>query len=96
MGPCVMILGLAIGSCQTAPPGPSPLARNTLACRELSTVTSIHRGGERFQRLADDAMASGRCRLFPAGHKVTDRRREGGHVRFVDPGSGRVYWAFGG
>jgi hypothetical protein len=41
-------------------------------------------------------MASGRCRMFPAGHKVADRRIERGHVRFVDPGSGRIYFAYGG
>ena len=96
MGLCVTLLGLALGSCQSGPSGPSTLARNTLACRDMAAVAELASGGERFQRIADDAMASGRCRMFPAGHKVADRRIERGRLRFVDPGSGRTYFAYGG
>jgi hypothetical protein len=34
--------------------------------------------------------------MFRAGHKVSDRRVEKGLLRFVDAGSGRIYWAYGG
>jgi hypothetical protein len=96
MGLCMTLLGIALGACQSAPTGPAPLARNTLACRDAAAVAELASGGERFQRIADDAMASGRCRMFQAGHKVSGRRVEKGLIRFVDAGSGRVYWAYGG
>lgn len=91
----LVLPGLLLAACQSSPSGTGgALARNTLACRSPATVTSLHDAGARFQRVADDAMASGACRLFPAGHVVRSRRTDQSMLRFTDPGTGFDYWAY--
>lgn len=93
--PLLLILAVAaalgLAACQSGPGASQPLARNVLACREAGTAGAIGRSGTGFQRAADDAMASGACRMFIRGQRVT--ASDAAH--FVDPLTGRTYWVAG-
>ena len=88
-------LGAASGlaGCQAdVRPALSPLGANAIGCKDRAVVRSLHASGERFQRLADDHLASGGCRVFSAASPVAGRRVEQGMVRFTDPASGTTFW----
>jgi len=87
---------LVLAACQSGAVKSSaaPLGRNVIACRNAETIAVLHAGGPRFQRIADNEMASGNCRVFQAAHAVRDRQLERGLLGFVDPGTGYRYWAY--
>jgi hypothetical protein len=85
---------ILLSACQSGSGKPTALGANALACREAATVETLRAAGERFQRVADAELASGRCRIFQAADLVSDRRVEKGMTRFTDAASGRVFWAY--
>jgi len=92
-----LLVSLALAGCQSSaikPSPPVPIGRNVIACRNPDTIAALRGSGPRFQRVADNEMASGNCRVFEASHLVRDRRLEHGMLRFTDPGAGSPYWAF--
>ena len=92
----VAALGSALALCACQSPGGGaarPLGANAIACRSPGTLQALHAGGDRFQRIADDELASGNCRVFVANHPVKSRTIDQGLLRFVDPADGRTYWA---
>jgi hypothetical protein len=88
----IATLGSSLAGCGTAAK-PSRLAANAIACRSPAAVTELRASGERYQRVADDHLASGRCRVFSAGHAIEARAEDHGLLRFVDPGTGATYWS---
>lgn len=85
-------LAATLAGCQSRPASSAaPLAANTLACRDPSTIPALAAAGNGFQRAADDQLASGRCRIFPSGHLVRDRQPG----RFADAATGTLYWIYG-
>jgi len=77
--------------CQTG--GTTKLSANLLACRSPDAVRAIGADDPAYQRLVDDALAAGRCAILPAGQGITRVAHMGGLMQFVDPASGRTYWA---
>jgi len=72
--------------------GPAPLGFNTIACRTEADLGVLHGAGDRFQREADDRLASGRCRVFAASSLVKSQRRKGNLVVF-EAEAGTVFYA---
>ena len=96
LGLAALLASLALAACQSSAGKSSlaaPIGRNVIACRKPETVTALAGSGAQFQRMADNEMASGNCRVFEASHPVRDRSVERAMLRFSDPGTGFVYWA---
>jgi hypothetical protein len=89
-----ILCGLALAACQSASKAPAPLGANAIACRDPAIVATLRGAGDRFQRVADGELASGRCRVFQASHSVADKRVDNGLVRFTDPASRTTYWVY--
>lgn len=89
-----LLCGIAVAACQSASKGPAALGANAIACRDPAIVATLRGAGDRFQRVADGELASGRCRVFQASHAVTDKRVDNGLLRFTDPANRTTYWVF--
>src|SRR5689334_254820 len=89
------LLSAGLASCSASRQvGPAPLGFNTIACRTEADLGALHVAGDRFQREADDRLASGRCRVFAASSLVRSKRHQGNLVVF-EAEAGTVFYAGG-
>lgn len=91
---CALALQLGLSCLPHTVAGPVHLTSNYIACRKTDTVAALHRSGDRFQRVLDDAMASGDCRHFASGTTIRRARVDGTLQAFTEPGTGRRYFTF--
>jgi hypothetical protein len=91
----ILILAATLLDGCSGSPTQSRLTANAIACRSRAAVTELRSSGERYQRVADDHLASGRCRVFRAGQAIEARFDDHGLLRFVDPATTTTYWSDG-